>query len=233
MANAKDFEDHCWRDLYPPAIYDIYAPYQRDTAIHGRVALLMIDLYRLCFEGGDRPVTELVATYPSTCGEYAWSALPAIQRTLNQARASGLPVLYSTRDQRNVLPNVRVSATNRKPAKRRSANAYDIQPELAPEPDDLMIYKERASCFFGTPLVTYLQRLKVDTLLVCGESTSGCVRATVVDAFSYGFHTVVVEEGVFDRNPISHQANLFDLHHKYADVMAVDEVVAHLQEAAS
>jgi nicotinamidase-related amidase len=64
---------------------------------------------------------------------------------------------------------------------------------------------------------------------VCGESTSGCVRASVVDAYSYGFHTVVVEEGCFDRSLLSHKVNLFDLHHKYADVMHVDEVVRALR----
>jgi maleamate amidohydrolase len=67
-----------------------------------------------------------------------------------------------------------------------------------------MIYKERASCFFGTPLIAYLTKLGIDTLLICGESTSGCVRATTVDAYSYGFHPVVVEDCTFDRSSLSH-----------------------------
>lgn len=229
MASVTDFENHCWQDLYPTDIYDIYAPYRRETVIKGRVALLMIDLYQLCFAGGNRPVTELLADYPSSCGEHAWAAMPAIQSVLNTARDHNLPVIYSTKDQRNALSGVGVRATNRRAGSDSTTDAYAIQPELAPADGDLMIYKERASCFFGTPLVTYLQKLKIDTLLVCGESTSGCVRATVVDAYSYGFHTVVVEEGVFDRNWIAHQANLFDLHHKYADVMAVDEVLGSLR----
>jgi len=69
----------------------------------------------------------------------------------------------------------------------------------------------------------------VDSVIVCGETTSGCVRASVVDAYSNGFHAVVAEECVFDRSLISHKVNLFDLHHKYADVMHLDEVKGHLQ----
>jgi maleamate amidohydrolase len=66
----------------------------------------------------------------------------------------------------------------------------------------------------------------VQSVVIVGETTSGCVRASAVDSYSNGFHTVVVEEGVFDRSIVSHKVNLFDLHHKYADVMHVDEVVS-------
>ena len=96
----------------------------------------------------------------------------------------------------------------------------------------MIIYKERASAFFGTPLIAHLKRRGVESLIVCGESTSGCVRASVVDAYSYGFHTVVVEEGCFDRSPLSHAINLFDVHHKYADVMHLAELKRHLATRA-
>ncbi|HEX4557290.1 MAG TPA: isochorismatase family protein, partial [Xanthobacteraceae bacterium] len=92
--------------------------------------------------------------------------------------------------------------------------------------------KQRASIFYGTPLMAHLTQLGVRTVIVCGESTSGCVRASAVDAYSNGFHVVLVEECCFDRSPISHKVNLFDLHHKYADVIKVDEVVAHLDGMA-
>ena len=78
-------------------------------------------------------------------------------------------------------------------------------------------------------MIAHLRGLEVDTLIVCGETTSGCVRATVVDAYSFGFHTVVVEECCFDRSLLSHKVNLFDLHHKYADVLHLEEVRQHLQ----
>ncbi len=113
-----------------------------------------------------------------------------------------------------------------------AANAYDIWPDFAPEPGDLVIRKERASCFYGTPLVAHLREMGVASLIVCGESTSGCVRASVVDGYSNGFPTVVVEECTFDRSSLSHKVNLFDMHHKYADVLHLDEVLAHLATLA-
>ena len=73
----------------------------------------------------------------------------------------------------------------------------------------------------------------VDSLIVCGESTSGCVRASVVEGYSYGYHMTVVEECTFDRSMLSHKVNLFDLHHKYADVMKVEEVLTHLKKMAT
>ena len=98
--------------------------------------------------------------------------------------------------------------------------------------DDLVIRKERASGFYGTPLEAHLQQLGVKSLIVCGDSTSGCVRASVLDAYSRGFHTTVVEDCVFDRSRISHAVSLFDLHHKYADVMPATEAIAHLETLA-
>ena len=109
---------------------------------------------------------------------------------------------------------------------------YHIKEELAPMPGELVVYKERASGFFGTPLIAHLRKAGADSLIICGESTSGCVRASTVDAYSYGFHNVVVEECTYDRSMLSHKVNLFDLHHKYADVMHVDEVIEHLNGLA-
>ena len=71
-----------------------------------------------------------------------------------------------------------------------------------------------------------------ESLIICGESTSGCVRASTVDAYSYGFHSALVEECTYDRSMLSHKVNLFDLHHKYADVMHVGDVIAHLDKLA-
>ena len=85
----------------------------------------------------------------------------------------------------------------------------------------------RASAFSGTPLFSHLSLLGIQSLIACGESTSGCVRASVVDAYSNGFHVVVVEECCFDRSMLSHKVNLFDMHHKYTDVIHLDDVIAH------
>ena len=95
-----------------------------------------------------------------------------------------------------------------------------IRPEFKPQAGDVVITKQRASVFFGTPLTAHLTQLGIQTLIVCGESTSGCVRATAVDAYSHGYQVVLVEECCFDRSLLSHKVNLFDMHHKYVDVDA-------------
>jgi len=143
-------------------------------------------------------------------------------------RARGLPVIYTTGDNRLHARPQTVTATNRRPGKS-VENPQEIFDAFAPEPEDLMIFKQRASGFYGTPLVAHLTQAGIDTVIICGESTSGCVRASVVDAFSNGFHVVVVEECTFDRSFLSHQVNLFDMHHKYADVMHLDELAEHLE----
>ena len=91
-----------------------------------------------------------------------------------------------------------------------------------------MITKQYASAFFNTPLADALREAGVDTLIICGLTTSGCVRATAVDAIQHGFVPVVVRDAVGDRDPTPHEANLFDLENKYADVVALAEVAAVL-----
>jgi isochorismate hydrolase len=99
---------------------------------------------------------------------------------------------------------------------------------LAPRPEDFLIGKRKPSAFFGTPFMSHLNFLDVDTLIVTGCTTSGCVRATSVDAFSYNFKVVIPEETTFDRFQSSHAMNLFDLNCKYADVIPTDEVAQYL-----
>jgi maleamate amidohydrolase len=225
------FEDHCWKDVVSEEILEIYGHYKRDTYVGQRPALLAIDLYNLVFEGGAKPVAEVVKEFPSSCGVHAWNAIKPTQQLFAAARAGGLPVIYTTTETRREAKPANVHATNRR-IKKIDPHVYEIYEAFKPEPGDLIIYKERASGFFGTPLIAHLNMLGVDSLIVCGETTSGCVRASVVDAYSNGFHTVVVEEGVFDRSILSHKVCLFDLHHKYADVMHLEEVTSHLRPAA-
>ena len=219
----RDFEDHCWKDIVTPDILEIYASYRRETFVGPRPAVLAIDLYRKAYQGGNRPVIEVNKSFDGSCGEHAWAAIEPTQRLFAAARRAGVPVIYSTRH----ADTAGVTSTHRR-MRKESDDLYAIQEEVAPQPGELVIHKERASVFFGTPLVAHLRRMGVESLIVCGESTSGCVRATTVDAYSFGFHSTLVEECTFDRSLLSHKVNLFDLHHKYADVMHVDEVVAHL-----
>lgn len=102
-------------------------------------------------------------------------------------------------------------------------------PEVAPRPGEVVVTKQYASGFFGTALASVLTSQGVDTVVVVGVSTSGCVRATALDALQHGFRPVVVREAVGDRAAGPHEANLFDLQAKYADVLSEDEVVARLR----
>jgi len=226
---ARDFEDHCWQDIVSPELLKIYQHYRRDVFVGARPALLAIDLYNLVYRGGNKPPHEISGEFPSTCGEYAWAAIEPTKRLFAAARAANLPIFYTTA----ALGPGRVVATNRQAGLDDGGDdTYDIFEAFTPQPDDMVIVKERASGFYGTALVAYLTKLGIDSLIVCGESTSGCVRASTVDGYSNGYHMTVVEECVFDRSELSHKVNLFDLHHKYADVMGIEEVAAHLEALA-
>jgi maleamate amidohydrolase len=223
MPMGHDFEDHCWKDLVSEEMLEIYEPYQRELYVGKNPAVLVVDLYNKVYMGGPIPVREANRIQPGSCGEYAWAALPHTVRLLSAARRANIPVIYCTRHAKT-----RANATFRKIPGPEAEDLYHIQEQVAPESGDLVIYKERASAFFGTPLVAHLRLMGIDSLIICGEATSGCVRATAIDSFNYGFHNVVVEECTFDNTILCHKVNLFDLHHKYADVMRVDDVVVHL-----
>jgi nicotinamidase-related amidase len=224
---ARDFEDHCWKDVIDQETLEIYRAYHRKIYVGDNPAVLAIDLYNKAYLGGNRPVKDVDREFSGSCGENAWAAVPHTQKLFAAARRAGIPVIYSTRH----VDTGPVHSTNRN-LKDKAADVYDIKAELAPQKGELVIYKERASAFFGTPLVAHLQMKRIDSLIICGESTSGCVRASTVDAYSYGFHNTVVEECTYDRSMINHKVNLFDLHHKYADVMHIEEVLAHLDGLA-
>ncbi len=99
---------------------------------------------------------------------------------------------------------------------------------LAPEPGEMLLLKQYASAFFGTSLAATLTSQQIDTVIIVGVSTSGCVRATALDACQYGFIPFVVRDAVGDRDPRPHEANLFDLQAKYAEVVSEAQIVAHL-----
>jgi nicotinamidase-related amidase len=228
---ADEFENHCWKDIVSSDVLEIYSHYERKVFVGPAPALIAIDLYELAFQGGAKPVAELHKTYPSTLGEYAYAAIEPTKRLFAAARAAGLPVFYTTQDIRPESRPGRVIATRRQDAIP-DPSLYAIKSEFKPQPGDVVIAKQRANAFYGTPLMAHFTQLGVRTIVICGESTSGCVRASAVDAFSNGFHVVLVEECCFDRSVLSHKVNLFDLHHKYPDVLHIDEVVAHLGSLA-
>jgi maleamate amidohydrolase len=228
---TDEFEDHCWQDIVTPDLLQIYSSYRRKVFVGPNPALLAVDLYELVYRGGPRPPVDLAKTHPSSCGEYAYAAIEPTKRLFAAARSAGLPIFYSTGDVRTESRPSVVTATKRNKPPVDPAD-FAIRGEFKPLPHDVVITKQRASVFFGTPLVAHLTQLGVQSLIVCGESTSGCVRASAVDAYSHGYHVVLAEECCFDRSLLSHKVNLFDMHHKYCDVMHFGEVVAHLESMA-
>lgn len=199
-----------------------------------RPALILIDCqYYMC---GIRGAPDNAEKYPLACGEVAFAATDQMKRLLDAARAAGIPVIYT----RFVVDPVNddVGMFHRKigAGVGRGENLYfggthgaEIVDDLRPLPTEIVLDKKKKSAFFGTPLISLLIDRQVDTCIIVGGSTSNCVRATVVDSEQYNFFTVIPEEAVYDRLPLSHQLNLFDMNRSYGDVMPVDEVLAYLR----
>lgn len=196
-----------------------------------RPALLSIDNYRWAV--GDEPKTllESIKEWPGSTGLEAWTALAHIENLFAVARAANIPLVHLTGldpldSGVNPWSSGRKRVGDQDPALRdRQARRYDIVPQAAPVPGEAVLHKTGPSAFFGTPLLAHLNALQVDTLIICGESTSGCVRASVVDARAYRYRVIVVEDCVYDRHQASHAINLFDMHMKYADVLPLSEVL--------
>lgn len=158
-------------------------------------------------------------------------AVAASVSLLRTARAAGVPVIYTKvlYHHSGVDGGLFVCKV---PALRRLVEGEplaEIVSDLAPEPGDVVIVKNYPSGFFGTTLASTLRALGVDTVILTGCSTSGCVRATAVDAIQHGFRLVVPRECVGDRHDGPHDASLFDIHAKYGDVMSKAEVETHLE----
>ena len=193
-----------------------------------RPALLLVDFWASTLGDAPLPILDAVKQWPRSMGEPAWRAVEQTKRLLAAARSSGIPVIHTTTARGRYAPKDWFSATREIGDITRHLGVEDpfaIVPELRPIDGEVLIEKIAASAFFGTPLVSVLQEHAVDSLVVCGESTSGCVRASVVDAASYGFRTFVVEDCVYDRTEATHAINLFDMDQKYARVLDVEEVL--------
>ena len=197
--------------------------------------------YKDAFDGhlpfGKRPallIVDFVVAYLDPASPlYARveDALASNERLLAAARAAGIPVLFT-----NVVytPGGADGGVfyRKVPALKlfeRGSPLGAFPPSLQPQDGEMVISKQYASSFFGTHLAATLTAQGIDTLLITGLSTSGCVRATALDACQHGFLPFVVREGCGDRHPAPHEANLFDLQAKYAEVISEAQAIAHLE----
>lgn len=149
---------------------------------------------------------------------------------LRKAREKEIPIFFSVNEFREDMKDAGIWVKKLPGIKNlvMGTAQVEIDPRLDHKSEDHIISKRFPSCFFGTTLATSLVALQIDTLIVTGTTTSGCVRATVVDALQYGFRTIVPKECVGDRAKAPHEANLFDMGMKYADVLSLGEVLDYL-----
>lgn len=220
-----------WDDLLTPTDRAVIANagFGKRRGFGTSPMLVMIDC-QYNYIGADKPITEQQDEYPGGGGEGAWRAVRTIEGLLEIARAIDIPVLYTRNVQKRTI---RFDSFAGKSTWDHSKTLEDapgsrIVDELSPRPEDFVIDKSYASAFYGTPLVNYLVGLKVDTLIMTGVSTSGCVRATAVDGVTRGFNVAVVADGTADRIEASHKVALLDLWMKYADVVGSDEAAEYL-----
>lgn len=219
-----------WRDYIP----DDLKRFCEENKFGGRLgfgekpALLIIDMQYGGLGEKPEPLEVSVKKFPHSAGEIGWEALGLIRELLAEARVKKVPTIYT----KMVKPSPAIKPFRTKfPASRQQTppKHSEIAEEISPEKGDIVIEKEAYSAFFGTPLLSYLHQLRVDTLLIAGRTTGSCVRATTLDAVQHNFYTILVEECVFDRTPVTHAFNLFELDTRFADVLPLKEVKEYLK----
>jgi maleamate amidohydrolase len=195
----------------------------RFEGFHGRAglgsrpALLVVDVNR----GFTDPASPLVCDLDDV--------VAAIARLLDAFRSAGMPVAFTTVAYDEAGKRAAVVFITKVPALltlEAGSEWVEIDPRVAPVPDEPIFTKLWASAFFGTAFASWLATEGCDSLVVTGASTSGCVRATAVDALQHGYRAIVPREAVGDRNPAAHDANLYDIDTKYGDVVSLDDALA-------
>ena len=219
-----------WRTTIPEHDWETYrmAQFGQPAGLGSRPAILVIDVQYRTVGDEPAPLRESIERYYKTsCGQNGWDAVAGIAPLLAAARASGIPVIYPYVAPKGEHDAGR-TATKIPSLMDVAEQGYAFVSEVAPRDGELLIPKRHPSAFFGTPLVSHLIGLRVDSLILTGCTTSGCVRATAVDAFAHNLHCAVVEDCVYDRSELVHAVNLFDLQSKYADVMTRAQAVEYL-----
>jgi maleamate amidohydrolase len=213
---------------YDLQTYDL-AGFGRDGGLGRRPALVIIDMQHRTLGTRTDIQSAIRDSYPTAVGNAGWDALDKLVPVLNAARKAGVPVVYP-----HVAPKSS-STLGRLGGKVPSiigvdARGYEFPDEIAPRDGDVLIPKKHPSAFFATAMTSELIDRGVDTLIVAGCSTSGCVRSSVADAFSLNFRVGVVRDSVYDRSDVSHAVNLFDMANKYADLISAREAVDYFND---
>jgi maleamate amidohydrolase len=205
------------------------AGFGKPIGMGSRPALLIIDVQYRTIGTTPAPFEEAVGEFTTSCGEVGHAAVKHIAELVELFRSKGWPILYP-----HVAPKqsydtgalaAKVPGIMNVPAR-----GYDFVEEIAPAEGDVLLPKRHPSAFFGTPLASYLVETGADSLVVTGCTTSGCVRASVADAFSYNFRVSVPADALYDRSAVVHEVNLFDMAQKYADVTTTDALLGALAE---
>jgi nicotinamidase-related amidase len=206
--------------------------YGVDQALGTRFALLLVDVQRSVI-GLDVPILEQQATWPSGIGAPAWAATRRLATTAAAARAAGVRVIFTrlvSSLEGGSLLGMHDGRIRRNPAAVGDPGTEFVE-TLQPGPGDTVLDKRFPSAFFGTPLITLLFKQRIDTVILGGGSTSGCVRATAVDAASLGLNVGVLSDGTFDRIAVSHATALLDLWMKTSIVLTCDEAVGYFKDS--
>jgi nicotinamidase-related amidase len=198
-------------------------------SIGKRPALLIIDVQYRTIGTTPKPYWQAIKEYPTSCGDVGWNAVENIKRLVSLFRDRGFPILYPHVAPKNLATDGGRLAEKIPSIMGIDAKGYEFVEEIAPISGDILLPKKHPSAFFGTPLVSHLIDLNVDTLVVTGCTTSGCIRSSVTDAFAYNFKVLVPDDAVYDRSPTSHAVNLWDMNAKYADIHTSSEIISLIE----
>jgi maleamate amidohydrolase len=225
-----------WDDILTERDREVFAlsGYGKRAGFGQRPAVLVIDVNYNFVGDKPQPILESVRRFRNSCGAEGWDGVRHIRELLTEARKKHLPTFYTTGhdDRNNAVAFGRWQAKNSRSSEDMTETwdkGNEIVAEIAPQASDVVVRKQKPSAFFGTPLMSMLTEVHADSVLVTGTTTSGCVRASVIDAFSYNLKVSVVEDCVFDRGQASHKINLFDMAMKYADVISLKEAIDYVR----
>jgi len=209
-----------WTDIIPETDIEVYtkAGFSKTFGYGKKPAVLIVDVeYGFVGVDPEDDIVQAIEKFPYSCGKDAWRAVNEMKKLTEVAYKHQVPIIY-------------VHSKRKKDAKQyRGLFGDEIVEPIKPRAEDLVLEKDGYSAFFGTNLVAHLIALKIDTLIVTGCTTSGCIRATVIDAYSYKFKVIIPVECVFDRAVLPHKINLFDMDAKHGDVVCLEDVFGYLK----